>query len=291
MRSRDHGLSWSEANNGLTNRVIKVLTISPQRKHTIYVGAEEQFMGGHGAIFKSVDGGNNWKQITGNDFKRRVFSLAVDPGSPQVVYAGTDGGFVYMSPDGGASWRTIDGGRIAEQASRNSVYQQSIHPGSVFALAVTPGPHRSIYAATDAGIFKTEDGGESWDDSSVSLPDRRVRTLLLDPTNPRILYAGTGDLGAGGGLFRSADAGHSWSKTGIENQWVLSLGFDPRDSRRLYAGTERGVFQSSDAGLTWTSLRADATSRYVLSLAVSPDSRRLYAGTEGNGVFAMPIRH
>lgn len=289
MRSKDRGVTWVDSNDGLTKRVIKVLALSPKNPRTVYAGAEDQFMGGHGAIFKSVDGGASWKQVTGADFQRRVFSIVIDGDTAETVYSGTDGGHVYVSSDAGNSWRAIDHGYLAEQASRNSVYQQSIHPASVFALAISPGDPKTLFAATDAGIFKTGDMGETWTDASATLPDRRVRCLMVDPKNPNVLYAGSGDLGSGGGLFRTSDGGRTWSETSIRNEWVLSLAVDARDHSRIYAGTSTGVFQSTDGAGSFIPLRNDATSHYVLALGVSPDGNRVYGGTEGNGVFGVAI--
>lgn len=286
-KSPDEGRSWMFANKGLTKRVVKTLVIDPHHKDVLYAGAEDQFMGGTGAVFRSMDGGDNWSDLTKNAFPRRVFSLAIDANT---IYAGTDQGGVYVSSDQGGSWRQIDHGKLIDSVTGATLYQQAIHRRPVFALVVDPYMSNVIYAATDGGIFKSTDRGQTWKNSSNGLDDRRVRVLLIDPKKPTVLFAGCGDLGAGGALFKTENAGSTWKKLSIGSYWVLSLALDPENDKVLYVGTERGLFVTRDSGGTWTLIDDGPRSKYILSLALNPlHSGTIFAGTEGNGIFAVRL--
>jgi photosystem II stability/assembly factor-like uncharacterized protein len=285
-RSVNEGKSWIAANGGLSKRVVKALVIDPRDSQILYAGAEDQFMGGGGAVFRSPDRGVHWLQITPPELTRRIFSLALDPNRPGTLYAGADFGSIYGTSDGGATWAQIDAGRVMESESEMTVYQQSIHRRPVFALALDPRSPGIIFAATDGGVFKSTDRGKTWINSSNGLDDRRVRVLVNASANPDVLYAGCGDLGAGGAIFKSVDAGRTWERLGLANEWILSLVLDAADPNTIYAGTDRGLRMSRDGGKSWILLDGDPRSRYVLSLVQEPGKHTaLFAGTEGNGIF------
>ncbi len=116
-----------------------------------------------------------------------INALAVDPQTPDIIYAGTGGG-VFKSTDGGASWSAINNGLT-------NTY--------VNALALDPQTPTIIYAGTGGGsVFKTTDGGVSWSAIKHGLTNTDVNALALDPQTPAIIYAGTW----GGGVFKSTDA-------------------------------------------------------------------------------------
>jgi photosystem II stability/assembly factor-like uncharacterized protein len=128
-------------------------------------------------------------------------------------------------------------------------------------------------------------------ETDKGLTDRRVRALVVDPNDPNTLYVGSGDFSdesTSGGVFKSTDKGQTWFETSLTKHWVLSLAFDPKDSKTLYAGTDQGIFRSMDAGKTWVGIKTAVTAHYVLTLVVDPrDSRAIYGGTEGNSIFTV----
>src|SRR5215467_12608687 len=120
--------------------------------------------------------------------------------------------------------------------------------GSISAIAVDPRAPNTVYAGTlGLGIFKSVDGGRTWEPSSSGLTNRTVRALVIDPSDSRILYAGTID-----GVFRSLDAGASWTSAGLPTD-IRALAIDP-SSLTVYAGTGSGVFRSPTGGPPWTSI-------------------------------------
>lgn len=279
----------NQRDNGLTKPVVKCLVASSKQPGLLYAGGEEQFMGGRGGVFKSIDSAKTWTEVSKGSFEARVFSLALDPNDIESVYAGADAGRLYVTHDGGKSWSEVGHNILASIGTEISQYQQTIHSRPINAIAIDPRSSKSIYVATDSGIFKTLDGGFRWQDISEGMPDRRVRTMIQDPLRPDYLYAGTGDLGSGGALFRTRDAGRTWQSV-MRGEWILSLALDPADPDCVYAGSENGTYMSQDAGATFHLLSGGPTHRYVLAMVSDTGHGILYNGTEGNGIFATSLR-
>src|SRR5258707_678561 len=119
--------------------------------------------------------------------------------------------------------------------------------------------------AVGGGVWKTTDAGASWLPIGDLLPSIGISTLALDPKNPDILYAGTGEYYTGStigdqirglGIFKSSDGGATWAQLPLPNassfQYVNKVVVSPNDSTRIYAATWVGVFLSFDGGATWT---------------------------------------
>ncbi|HXM78087.1 MAG TPA: hypothetical protein VOA00_02545 [Thermoanaerobaculia bacterium] len=216
----------------------------------------------------SSAGVNQWTSIGPFGPGGNVRVLAVDAGSPGVLYAGTDGG-IFKSLDGGVSWGAVNNGLTGF---------------IVFAIAIDPSAGGTLYAGTNAGVFKSVNGGNFWSAARSGIGKVAVRSLAVDPSNGRVLYAGT----AAGGVFRSTDAGSTWisSSSGLTNPEVRALAVDPFRPATIYAGTATGLFKSTDAAMTWAS-SLSASLRVVTVDPATPST--VYAGTDGvfqtSGVF------
>jgi photosystem II stability/assembly factor-like uncharacterized protein len=135
--------------------------------------------------------------------------------------------------------------------------------GSVYCLVPDPSHPSTLYAGTAAGVFKSNDGGASWQAASSGMPLFRVQTIAIDPTTPSTLYAGT--LTPDGvdsvGIFKSTDGAASWIAineglidplTGVSPLDVWSLAIDPKNPGTILAGSRFSeIFKSVDGGLTW----------------------------------------
>jgi photosystem II stability/assembly factor-like uncharacterized protein len=209
-------------------------------------------------------GGTNWWSSVGPD-RGTIYSLAIDPASPNVLYAGGFGG-VSKSLDGGAGWLFARSGMANSQ---------------VFALAIDPKTTTTLYAGTKSfGVFKTTNGASTWSQVNTGLPTAKIFALAVDPSTPSIVYAGTDS-----GVFKSSNGGSSWSAatSGVGSLPVFALVVDPKTPSTLYAGTKNaGVFKSTDAGASWTAATNGLAFLLVYTLAVDPKSpSTLYAGTVG----------
>jgi len=254
------------------------LAIDPTAPNTLYagtLGASVSIVGA--SVLKSLDSGESWEAVNMGLGSSQVFALAIDPGTPSTLYAGTDSG-VFKSTDSGGSWEAVNTGLGASD---------------VFALAIDPATLSTLYAGTDSGVFKSTDGGDTW---SETLPAQAVTALAIDRSTPRTLYAGTGECSAGpgsciGSVFKSTDAATNWHavNTGLPSNTVFTvLAIDPASSSTLYAGTGVGVFKSTDGASSWEvvdTILPIPGRNYVSALAIDPTPpSTLYAGLSA-GVF------
>src|SRR2546425_1395230 len=205
--------------------------------------------------------------------------------------------------------------RLAVATTAETVWT-SIGPAGEYvqALAIDPQRPTTLFAGTrDHGVYKSTDGGRSWQAVNSGLNNLSVSALVVDSRNPTTIYAGIGQVSTNtGGAFKSTDGGGSWREinNGLTNTnlTIYALAVDPRTPTTLYAGTWGGVLKSTDAGGTWRAMNtgldatglksnldpayANLTERFVFALAIDPRTpTTIYAvtsfglGHEVHGVF------
>lgn len=277
FKSTDGGQSWQAANEGLGSPFIRALVIDPANPNILYAATAGQQLNSSviAGVFQSTDGGTTWRDksegLPGGPrsclcSRLPVEALVMDPRDPRILFTVVDGSIYRMNPRG-LRWFSFPG------------------PGArVLSLAVDSAG--TLYAGTLRGVFKKPLGG-AWVSATAGLGERGVTTLAVHPTNPRILYAGSGVT-----VFKSVDAGRSWrlASTGIPGLEVLTLEIDPGQPSIVYAGTAGGLFRSLGAR-RWFPWGAGIPGGPVGVVAIAPsDSDVLYAGTgsigtSGPGVF------
>lgn len=156
--------------------------------------------------------------------------------------------------------------------------------GRTRALLINPRNPEIMYAAGVAGgVWKTTDGGKLWQPLTDLLPTLAVCALAFDPTNPDVIYAGTGegyfnaDATRGAGIFRSFDGGNTWRQlegTRTANfHYVNDIVISPNNYSRIYAATRFGVMRSLDGGVTWTVAIDESKNGGCSDLAIRTDQR------------------
>jgi photosystem II stability/assembly factor-like uncharacterized protein len=164
--------------------------------------------------------------------------------------------------------------------------------GEILGLAVDPSNSNIIYAGTNGGgIYKTINGGGSWNTVNSGLNNLFFRTLVINQTNPNIIYTGTN-----GGVYKTTNGGDNWNavNSGLTGSSTFSLAIDPTNPDTLYAGTGPGafgfgVFKSTNGGASWNPVNAGLPTFGITCLAVDPtNSNIIYAGTSSGGVFKTP---
>ncbi|MGI8957148.1 MAG: WD40/YVTN/BNR-like repeat-containing protein [Chthoniobacterales bacterium] len=251
-------------------------TREPSGKLTIFVGAAS------GGIWKSEDGGTNYRPVFDEQPVQSIGALALDPKNSKNVWAGTGepwvrnsvsiGDGIYKSTDGGETWNQM-GLPKSERISQIIVSPKS----SDTVYVAVPGALWSD--SPDRGLYKTTDGGKTWNQilkgSNLSTG---ASTISMDPSNPNILFAGLWDFRrkgwtyrsggetpndpSGSGLFRTTDGGATWKEItpeankGFPNKPYgrLAVAIAPSNPKRVYAfveSTDSALFVSDDGGQTW----------------------------------------
>jgi len=312
FKSTDGLQSWTDAGAGLISFDIRALAVNPAVSTVLYAG-------GDGGVFRSSDGGGNWNPTGVTSY---TGALVTDSLNPNLLYAETgkmngcssDERLLLGSPDGGVSWTD-------SISPLNSGCILSVTVPSLRAAPMVTGAadSRILYLAESddqdgySALLKSTDGGANWSTLWDSFQDLRVsvRALAIDSAHPTTLYAGLDDgtaafggaqLAAGSiGLFKSADAGATWTNTSFTRSAVNLLAIDPANPNIVYASTEghygdpkgfQGLFKSTDGGARWQPINKGLDSvigsRLITSTALKIDlanSNILYLGTSNSGVF------
>lgn len=236
-----------------------------------------------GGIWKTSDGGLNWKPVFDDKPVHAIGALAVAASDAQVVYAGTGESFIRSNISiGNGVWKSTDGGESwAHMGLDNTgrIARVIIHPTNPDVVYVAAMGH--AYAPQkDRGVYKSTDGGKSWKQVLFVDENTGASDLVMDPSNPRILFAGMWQLslrtwnrtsgGPGSGIHVSKDGGETWTKlkgSGLPEQPVgkIALAMTPADPNRVYALIETGdgvesmggktesgeLWRTEDKGKTW----------------------------------------
>jgi photosystem II stability/assembly factor-like uncharacterized protein len=233
-----------------------------------------------GGVWKSADGGIHWKSVFDDQLVASIGSIAIAPSDPNVIYVGSGeanirgnvapGNGIYRSTDAGKTWKHV-------WKQEGQIGTMVVHPtnpdvayAAVLGHAFGPNPERGVYRTTDAG--------RSWQRVLFKDANTGASDVCLDPSNPRILFAGLWQTrrrpwemtsgGPGSGLYMSRDGGDSWKQ--LENKedvkdapgkglpegiWgKVGVAVAPSDGRRVYALIEAekgGLYRSDDGGDSW----------------------------------------
>ena len=257
--------------------VISAIQVNPKRPNVVYASTLLTDLERR-SVLKSTDGGQTWNAAdtgltepaaSAGEEDLRVDALALDPRSPNVLYAGTGNG-VYKTSDGAKTWKLASNGMNLPTGHRHSLAE-----GSIYALAIDALHTSTVYAA-GRDIWKTTNGGATW--------KRVLRhggdSLGIDPRRPETVYAGSFN-----SILKTVDGGGSWRASGPpglhDNSWGHPIVVDRHRAGMIYAGGSRGLFASANQGRTWKK----SLSRGVGAIALDPSRANvLYVGTRAHGV-------
>lgn len=245
------------------------VTGSYKNRNTFYFGSTG------GGVWKTADGGSNWKNISDKFFGGSIGAVSVAPSDENVIYAGEGENTMRgnVSEGLGGFWRSDDGGRTWKNAGLKDgrhIIRIVIHPRDPNTVWVAVMGH--LFGPNEErGVFKTTDGGKTWKKTLYINNQTGCSELVMEPGNPAVLYAGTWRLirtpyslesgGDGSGLWKSTDGGDTWTslktKKGLPaGVWgIVGVAVAPSNPDKIYALVENekgGLFISNDGGDTWT---------------------------------------
>jgi photosystem II stability/assembly factor-like uncharacterized protein len=270
------GVHWREVGPYRGGRSVAG-TGNPSRPDEFWMGTAG------GGVFKSINAGQSWAPVTDKYFGGTIGAIAVAPSAPDVVYVGggeypirgnvSHGDGVWKTTDGGKTWAFIGLGETRQIAD---IVVHPSNPDLVYvgALGHVWGPN------PERGVFRSKDGGRTWDKILFRNDSTGIVDLVMDPNNPNVLYAGFWQAGRtpwmlssggnGSGMFKTTDGGDHWTEitrnpglpAGIWGN--IGITVSGANSNRLWANIEAdsgGVFRSDDAGRTWQLINSDRNLR------------------------------
>lgn len=226
-----------------------------------------------GGVWKTTDGGSSWENISDGYFGGSVGAIEVAPSDPNIIYVG--GGEVTVRGNvshGYGMWKSYDGGQTWTQSGlpdSRRIPRIRVHPTDpdiVYAavLGHLHGPNQ------ERGVYRSRDGGTTWERILFASEEAGAVDLVIDPNNPRVLYAsmwkinrtpyGLESGGEGSGIWKSTDGGDTWTEISHNKGLpkgplgISGVAVSPVDSNRVWAiveAPEGGLFRSDDAGKNW----------------------------------------
>ena len=258
-RSRDAGRSWENMGLGESQHIGKIL-VDPRNSDVVFVAAEGPLWsaGGDRGLYKTTDGGETWRLVLEIEKNTGVTDIEFAPANPDVIYAaayqrrrhiwsllggGPESG-IHKSLDGGESWRRMDRGLPSGDIGK-------------IGLAVTPADPELVYATIEAsaderGFYRSKDMGESWERrnsyTSGGTGPHYYQEIEASPTNPNFIY----QMDVFFQVTRDGGANFENLGTGREKHSDNhALWIDPTNGSHLLAGTDAGLYETFDDGLTW----------------------------------------
>lgn len=247
----------------------------PTQPNVFYMGVN------NGGVWKTDDYGRTWKPIFDSAPTGSVGDVAVSPSHPNVIYVGTGEGL--HRPDlgvGDGMFKSTDGGKNWQHIGLNDVQQIGrvvVHPTNPD-VVIAAGLGHPYGANGMRGVFRTRDGGKTWDKVLYINHNTGAIQVELDPTNPEIIFADLWEhqegpwenasfSGTNSGLYKSMDGGNTWKKltqglpTGEQGLGRIGFGISPSDPKRMYATVDArehsGLFRSDDGGENWKRVSTD----------------------------------
>ena len=298
FKSKDGGKSWVKKDNGIVEQeeiTIRGFAVKPGDSNVVFLGAEidqglmgKEFARQKGKIYKSTDGGENWKCVWEGGSLARI--VLFDPTNPNILYASTGifdreafnevGEGVLKSTDGGNTWENINNG-----LENLFVGFLEMHPTDPNTLICAAGNNISY---SGGGVYITHNGGQSWERvlNEIDHYGMSMTVAAFSPSNPSILYAGDN-----AAFYRSENSGRTWQRfskeeegaygpPGVRAGFPISVAVDPSDPYTLFANNYGGgVFKSIDGAQTWIESSKGYTGADIKKVSVS--------STDQNKVFAI----
>lgn len=276
----------------------------PGKPNLFYFGATG------GGVWKTNDGGRHWENISDGFFGGSVGAITVSKSDPNVLYAGGGEQTVRGNVSSGFGlWKSEDAGKTWVFAG----LPKSRH---IPRIIVDPNDHDIVYAAvlgdlykptTERGVYKSSDGGKQWKKVLFANENAGATDLVIDPNNPRVLYASTWNVrrtpyslssgGPGSALWKSTDYGETWTEISTHKGFpegtlgIIGVTVSQSNSERLWAMVEHkehgGVYRSEDSGETWKLMNSDRSLRQRAWYYT-----RIYADTQDpETVYVLNVRY
>ncbi len=292
-RSNDGGKTWVHVGLNETHHIGRIV-VHPRNPEVAYVAAAGKLWGPNKerGVYKTTDGGKNWAQVLFISEDTGVNDIAIDPESPDTLYAGayqrrrTVFGFNGGGPQG-AIYKTTDGGVTWKKLTKGLPYETGGDVGRI-GLSVYRKSPNIVYALVEharGGVFRSEDRGETWTRMSETNPRPAYYSqILIDPNNDLRIWV------LGAPLYFSEDGGKTFVTT--RGQRIHSdfhaMWIDPANSDHLIVGTDGGINISYDAGRSWDFINSIPLGQFYEIGVDMQKPYRICGGLQDNNTWCGP---
>ena len=295
-RSDDGGRSWRNLGLKDTRHIVRIV-IHPKNPDIVWVAALGHLFGPNEerGVYKTIDGGKNWKKVLFSNKQAGGVDLIMEPGNPQTLYASTWN--VIRTPyslesggEGSALWKSTDGGEnwVNLMDKKGLPKKETI---GIIGVTVSPANPDRVWALVEArngGLFRSDDGGETWSKQSED-PNIRQRAwyfskIFADPKNENTLYALNVE------FFKSTDGGKTFKSINTPHGDHHDLWIDPEDGNRMIVADDGGGQVTFDGGAHWSTMNNQPTAQVY---RVSTDNHfpyRVLAAQQDNSTFRILSR-
>jgi len=310
-KSDDYGRTWNPIFDHESSQSVGSIAVAPSDPNIIYVGSGEglhrpDLSVGNG-IYKSTDAGKTWTHLGLVD-GQQIPAVAIDPRDPNKVFAAVLGHpygpnqerGIYRSTDGGQTWQRV----IAkdENTGGSDVQIDPSNPDVVYAAMWEgregPWEDNNGFNGSNGGLFKSTDGGNTWRGLTNGLPkDLSQINIAIAPSNPRRLYAVLSTAAGKLTVYRSDDAGESWSEITTDPRASGRIGggdlavpkVDPKDPDLVYVASTV-TMRSTDGGKTWSGFRGAPGGDDYQNLWINPNDGNIILVVSDQGAIVTVNR-
>ncbi len=292
-KSTDGGQTWTNVGLADTHAIARV-RIHPTNPDLVYVAALGHVWGPNAArgVYRSKDGGKNWEQILFRSEQAGAIDLSLDPRNPRILYAtiweaqrypyklnsGGPGSGIFKSTDGGDSWTEItrNPGLPAGMLGKIGIAASAAQSGRVYA----------IVEAEDGALFRSDDGGATWQRMSEQ-NDLRWRAwyyqhIYADPQDADVVWI------LNGKCWKSIDGGRNFSAVPTPHGDNHDLWIDPNNTQRMIEGNDGGANVTFNGGLSWSSIFNQPTAQFYHVTTDDQVPYRLYGSQQDNTALTVP---
>jgi photosystem II stability/assembly factor-like uncharacterized protein len=287
LKSNDSGESFQPVNYGFANHSLTQITGIGTRLY-----ASSNYEGRFGGVFSSIDGGLNWSLRANGDalLGRNLNSLAEAPSRGDLLFAASEDG-VMKSVDAGRTWTRL----VAQpRASASERLRPGVEQTRINVLRAIDADKLVLFAGTDAGLFRSMNGGLAWQAvKSPGITGFPVTTIYAPPRGAARLAVRTRS-----GLFVSSDGGVTWHPAALpdDSYYLYEVALPVERDAPILAATSRGVLRSADEGGHWSLVTAGVPASTVESVRFHPERKleaflvqygKIYRSTDGGETWTL----
>ena len=290
-KSVDGGRNWTHIGLEQAGQIARI-EVHPDDADTLWVAVQGQIWGPseQRGVFKSTDGGRNWRHVLKVNADTGATDLSLDPTNPRILYAalwhhgrkpwfiksGGEGGGLYKSSDGGENWQQLSAG-LPDLIGKAGIDVAASNPARVYAIIEAPDK--------EGGLYRSEDYGQTW----RQVNQRRVlhtrpwyyNHITVDPTNDNTVWV------LNVPLMKSIDGGHSFERVYTPHGDHHDHWINPDNPLNMINGNDGGATVTFDGGETWSSIMNQPTAQFYRVVTDDLDPFHIYGGQQDNTTVAI----